>query len=602
MSLLHELKRRNVIRVATAYVVGAWIVVQVVETLFPVFGFSDTAIRTVVIVLAITFLPVVVAAWFFELTPDGVKPDAEVPDGKRSTSKWMDKAIVIGLVFAVAYFAFDKFVLDPARDTAREAQIVADAKSDAVKGFYGDRSIAVLPFVNMSSDPEQEFFAEGISEEVLNLLASIRQLRVISRSSAFRFKGRDLNIPEVARQLDVAHILEGSVRKSGNMVRVTAQLIEARTDTHLWSQTYDRDFEDIFAIQDEIAADVARNLELALLEPMQRSRVTEPRVLALTAQARQLAELRPDGLGLLMEEAVSEALAIDPDYVPALEMLGPTNFFLWYDGHISKEERQRRDRQAEARILALDPDSATIAVWRAWDLVNDSNDYEGAAPLYERAVTRHPEISNNVRLASVFGRYIGKLDVAIRLGEHSVAIDPLCYQCLYQLSRTHFYAGNYKRAEALRVRFLALTERGGEHHFVLMKLLQGEYQAALAATKRLFAHNPTMAAALNAMVYHSLGRQAESDAELARVLAADEAEIAAYVLPDIYAWRGENDLAFEALYARHAEDPKHGQDTVFEPQFAVLHDDPRWTEWRAAVGLSKERLDAIEFDPRLPGD
>ena len=149
----------------------------------------------------------------------------------------------------------------------------------------------------MSSDPEQEFFAEGISEEILNLLAKIRELRVISRSSAFAFKGKAIEIPDIAAQLEVGHILEGSVRKFGDQIRVTAQLIEARTDTHLWSETYNGTFENVFGLQDEIAAAVANQLELNLLGPLPRSRVTDPEVLALTLQAKQLAETRPQDVG-----------------------------------------------------------------------------------------------------------------------------------------------------------------------------------------------------------------------------------------------------------------------------------------------------------------
>jgi len=247
MSLIPELKRRNVIRVATAYVVAAWLIIQVIETTFPVFGLSDSAIRIVIIILGIS------------------------------------------------YFAVDKFVLAPDRATHREAAVAEQARVEAIVGFYGDRSIAVLPFTSMTSDPEQEYFADGIAEEVLNLLARIRELRVISRSSAFAFKGQGLEIPDIAERLDVAHILEGSVRRSGNKVRITAQLIEARTDTHLWSQTYDRELEDIFAIQDEIAADVARNLQIKLLRSLPKSRVTDPEVRGLTQQATQIYHLRGRG-------------------------------------------------------------------------------------------------------------------------------------------------------------------------------------------------------------------------------------------------------------------------------------------------------------------
>ncbi|MDH3616196.1 MAG: adenylyl cyclase, partial [Gammaproteobacteria bacterium] len=227
MSVFDELKRRNVFRVAAAYVVAAWLIVQVVDTIFPAFGSDNEAVRIAVIVLAIGFVPVLIGSWVFELTPEGIKLDRDVdrtaPASVRARRN-LDRIILIVLSIAVGYFAFDKFVLDPVRDKELAEQAASDARSESIVGFYGDRSIAVLPFVNMSSDPEQEFFAAGISEEVLNLLAKIRQLRVISRSSAFAFKGQGLEVPEIAERLNVAHILEGSVRKAGNTVRVTAQL------------------------------------------------------------------------------------------------------------------------------------------------------------------------------------------------------------------------------------------------------------------------------------------------------------------------------------------------------------------------------------------
>ncbi|UCC14439.1 MAG: adenylyl cyclase, partial [Gammaproteobacteria bacterium] len=263
MTFLEELKRRNVVRVGAAYVALSWLIIQVAETLFPLFGLSDAAARLVVILLAIGFLPALVFAWVFEFTPEGLRRESEVDhdsDVSRRMTRRLDRLIMVFLTLALGYFALDKFVIDPARDaeelaTATE-QARQEGRSDAIVESYGDKSIAVLPFVNMSSDSEQEYFADGISEELLNLLARIPTLRVISRSSAFSFKGKDVNIPEVARQLNVAHVLEGSVRKSGDKIRITAQLIEARSDTHLWSETYDRTLDDIFAIQDNVAAAV----------------------------------------------------------------------------------------------------------------------------------------------------------------------------------------------------------------------------------------------------------------------------------------------------------------------------------------------------------
>jgi adenylate cyclase len=184
MSLFTELRRRNVFRFATAYVVSAWLIVQVVETLFPIFGLSAAAIRLVVILLAIGFVPAVIGAWVFQLTPEGVKVDPGSGESAPGASRMLDRVIIVVLVLGISYFAVDKFVLAPERVAEREAQIAEEAADEARKGFYGDRSIAVLPFDILSSDPEQVHFADGIAEEVLNLLARIRELRVISRSSA----------------------------------------------------------------------------------------------------------------------------------------------------------------------------------------------------------------------------------------------------------------------------------------------------------------------------------------------------------------------------------------------------------------------------------
>ena len=264
MSLFLELKRRNVFRVGAAYVVASWLMIQVAETIFPLFGYDDSPARIVVIVLAIGLIPVIVFTWAFEMTPEGLKKESEV-DRSQSitphTGKKINRVILVVLTLALGYFALDKFVLNPQREAAMEKQVEVqveearrEGRSEALVESYGDKSIAVLPFVNMSSDKEQEYFSDGLSEELLNLLAKIPELRVTSRSSAFSFKGKDFKIADVGRELNVSNVLEGSVRKSGNMVRITAQLISVDGDVHLWSETYDRSLDNIFAIQDEIAS------------------------------------------------------------------------------------------------------------------------------------------------------------------------------------------------------------------------------------------------------------------------------------------------------------------------------------------------------------
>jgi len=600
MSLLEELKRRNVIRVATAYVVVAWLVIQVVETIFPAFGFSDKAVRVVVIVFAIGFVPAVIAAWVFELTPRGLKRDSEIDSSSRPTgvsARWLDRTIIVVLLLGISFFALDKFVLAPDRALLREAEIAQQARSDAVIGFYGDRSIAVLPFANMSSDPEQEYFGDGIAEEILNILSNIRELRVISRSSAFTFKGRGLEVPEIARQLDVAHILEGSVRKSGSKIRVTAQLIEARTDTHLWSATYDRELADVFLIQDEIAADVVKNLHIKLLSPLPKSRPTDPDVLALTQQAKQIESMRLPQVGRKMQQLLDQALEIDPNYVPALEWMISAAFFQEQEGDISRDEQIAWDRQLKQRILELDPDNALVYAANAFDALFWDGDIDRPAVLFSKALSERPNDANIARVAGWYARFIGRMDIATRLGELSTAVDPLCYPCLQQLSRTYFMNGQFDKAERTRARYLAVAP-GGYFHYALMKLFQNDTVAALNIAKDISEGNEHFHS-VHAMIGFTMGENSEAEAHLQSLQAMEELG-GEMLVAQVSAWMNRTELAFERLAAEAEFDTLNAKRNVFLPTFQNLHADPRWDAWRESIGMSEARLAAIPFNPQLP--
>jgi adenylate cyclase len=245
-NLFAELRRRNVLRMAGLYLIGAWLITQVAATLLPAFEAPPWTLRALVMLLAIGFVPTMMFSWIYELTPEGLKRDAEVPPDQsigHQTGRRIDGMIIATLALALSYFAADKFLLAPRREAAQlqqqaamlqQAQKTAGDAASTAAPAVSEQSIAVLPFVNMSDEKANEFFSDGISEELLNLLAKIPQLQVTARTSSFAFKGEKIGIAEVARQLHVAHVLEGSVRKSGNAVRITAQLINAATDTHLW--------------------------------------------------------------------------------------------------------------------------------------------------------------------------------------------------------------------------------------------------------------------------------------------------------------------------------------------------------------------------------
>src|SRR6476620_5958908 len=264
-SFLRELKRRNVFRATILYVGAVWALAQGISQLGPSLGAPEWALRWFLVAAATGFPFWIAFAWFYEFTPEGLKRESQIDPAQSiaaHTGKKLDRWIIAIMAIAIVLLLTNTFVWH------KGAGLSADADSVPVM----EQSIAVLPFVNMSSDKEQEYFSDGISEELLNLLAKIPQLQVTARTSSFSFKGKETGIPEIARALHVAHVLEGSVRKAGNSVRITAQLIKAGTGTHLWSQTYDRKLDDIFAIQDEIAADVVKQLKVTLLGAAPKAR------------------------------------------------------------------------------------------------------------------------------------------------------------------------------------------------------------------------------------------------------------------------------------------------------------------------------------------
>ena len=327
-SVWEELKRRNVVRVAIAYAIVSWLILQIADVLTPLLRLPEWVGGFVFLLLVIGFLLALILSWAYELTPEGLKKEKDVERSEsitHVTGRKLDFVIIAMLVVALGYFSYDKFVLDPGRDAAEveaAVQVAQEQVAESVEPQDSIKSIAVLAFVNMSDDPGNEYFSDGISEEILNLLAKLPELRVTSRSSAFSFKGQNLDVPTMAARLNVAHILEGSVRKSGNDLRITAQLIDVATDTHLWSETYDRKLENIFAVQDEIATAVVDALKITLLGKEPKSTETDPEAYALYLQGLYFHNQGIEESTNRAEILLKEALDIDPGFAKALAELG----------------------------------------------------------------------------------------------------------------------------------------------------------------------------------------------------------------------------------------------------------------------------------------
>jgi TolB-like protein/Tfp pilus assembly protein PilF len=505
--------------------------------------------------------------------------------GRRSWRRFaVAGAIVLSIVLA---FLFARSVFSPEADTATSA-VTAE-----------DNSIAVLAFVNMSDDASNEYFSDGISEELLNLLAKIPELRVISRSSSFSFKGQNLEIPEIARRLDVVHVLEGSVRKAGDQVRITAQLIDGRTDSHLWSETYDRTLDDIFVVQDEIAAAVVHQLRIELLGEAPRVRATDPEAYAHYLQAQYLGrQLSQEGIEQ-STELYEQALAIDRGYAPAWDGLAANYLNQANNGLRPAEEGYRLARDAAEEALALDPDFAPTHETLGWIALWHDNDLAAAAGHIERALELDPTRLNIIRSAATVMEHLGRLEESVTLARYVTSRDPVNSNGYTNLGNGLLYSGRWVEAmNAYRTAArLSPGDFGAHYNLGLALLYQGKPREALVEFAAEVDDEWRVKG--QALVSHALGREDEFEETLLELIDGWGDQWPSEVA-HVYAFANDSDAAF-AWLDRAIELNEAGLTEQFLlPFYQSLHDDPRWTEFLARVGSSAEQLDAVEFTVTLP--
>jgi len=460
----------------------------------------------------------------------------------------------------------------------------------------------VLPFVNMSDDASNEYFSDGISEELLNLLAKIPQLQVAARTSSFSFKGQNLEIPEIAARLHVAHVLEGSVRKSGNEVRITAQLIRADDGFHMWSDTWDRSLDNIFQIQDEIAADVADQLKVTLLGETPMVETTDPEAYAAFLQARQLGRRSTAEAYERSNALYDHALEIEPEYAAA--WTGLADNYASQAGTLGVrplDEGYRLARDAASRALAIDPEYGPAYAVLSRISSDYDNDLAAAARHIGRAVELDPTNLDLLRQASFLAEYLDRMDEAVALQEYIVAHDPVNAGALTTLGFRYWNAGRPDEAIGSFRTAVNLSPGQGFAYLGLAGalLLKGEPEEALRAIEQEPSEGWRLVGLV--MAYHALGQAAESDAALADLLDIQEDEPGwAYNVAEALAFRGEADRAFEWLgRAVQYNDPGlTGIPT--DPTLANIRDDPRWLPFVESIGKAPEQLAAIQFEVRLP--
>jgi len=458
MKIIAELQRRNVIRMAGLYLVGAWLVTQVSATLLPVFHAPEWLMKYIVILLFVGFIPALIIAWIFELTPDGLKRDADVPVAESiapQTAQKMNRLLLFVSMLAIVYFAFDKFVLAPKReaDLVVQTSQQISAKAAADKSKENAKSIAVLAFADMSPGKDNEYFSDGVSEEILNALAQVKDLKVAGRTASFYFKGRNETLQSIGKTLGVANVLEGSVRKQGDKVRITAQLIQVKDGYHLWSETYNGDMKDVFALQERIARSITDQLKIVLVgkqaEQLVNAGTENPEAYALFLQAtgsfnRRDGKHFPDAIVQL-----TEAIRLDPNFARAHSRLAAilavasvyistTSLAASHEaaerhlqaamkldaelaepyavlGYLRTEQRRRVEAElAFRRALELDPDDVTANFWHGISLTRVGYTKQGIAA-FDHALVIDPLLPNGLSWRGVQYAYAGDLTNAERL-------------------------------------------------------------------------------------------------------------------------------------------------------------------------------------------
>ena len=563
-SVWGELKRRNVVRVAIAYAVVAWLSIEVSATTFPMLKLPEWAATFVTVLLIIGFPVAVIFAWAYEFTPEGLKKEKDVDRSEsitHITSRKIDFVIIGVLVVAVGFLLVDKLYLGEG-DTAPDEVIATERKS-----------IAVLPFINMSSDPEQEYFSDGLAEELLNLLARIPELRVTSRSSSFSYKGKDFKIADVGRELHVGHVLEGSVRRSGDQIRITAQLINVAEDAHIWSETWDRTLDDIFVVQDEIAQAVIAALRIRLLGEAPRTDTTSPEAYALYLQSKALAAQFTVAGFLQAEAVVLRVLEIDSTYVPAWLWLARIYIRGSGNGAWHPHEAYAKSRAAVMEALRLDADNAQAHAALSRIARNYDYDLETARKEQELALTLAPHDPRVLQEAAWLARIDGDYAEAIRIYKVVEILDPVSWRIKLDLGTSYFLSGRLAEAKSAYAEVLELIPIGNVVNFRLgaVMLVSGDLDDALLQMNKETQNGRRLAG--RAMVLHAMGDTDRAATELEKLIVLGDRWT--YELAQVHAYLGNLDESFRWLH--RAIDRRDSSLSLMtgDPFLDNLRDDPR---------------------------
>jgi serine/threonine-protein kinase len=576
-SFFGELKRRNVYKVAVAYAVVAWLLMQIASQIFPFFEIPNWAVRLVVLLLIIGFPIALIIAWAFEVTPEGIKrTEAADAAGQRSRGGAWIYIILIGAALSVGLFFVGRYTAGRATPQQGEATAAIPQKS-----------IAVLPLVNESGDPRDEYFSDGLSEELIAALAQISGLKVIGRSSSFRFKDRKEESKTIGEKLGVSTLLEGTVRKQGDKVRIVAELVNAADGIELWTRTFDRELKDIFAVQEEIARAVADSLKVTLLGSDDRSAQRAPpnNVEAHNAylqghfhfQRRNLEDYRK-AVGYF-----DQAIRLDPDYALAYAERSEAWTLI---GDLTGQGKTTwpKARSDAEKAVAIAPTLAEAHAALGW--VRYFTEWKFAEALSELKRARELSPANptaNDLLARVIV-YLGKLDEAEKFARHAVELDPLAYQSQNNLARILWFEGKLDEADAVARKAAELQPTAASSHRwqTMVAVARRDGETALREAQQ--EPDEGYRRFELALAQYVRGDRPAADAALADLIANGRDQLA-YQIADVYAVRGETDKAFEWLQISYDSHDTGTLAILVDPLLRSLRDDPRYKNLLAKLGL-----------------
>ena len=573
-----ELKRRNVYKVAVAYAVVAWLVIQAASIFLPAFDAPSWVMRIVIIVIVLGFPVALVFSWAFEITPEGIKLESEVQFNKSITRRTGRK--IVGLTLGLAVIAAGLMIFQLVRPKSGDTP----QQSEAAPTLVTSKSIAVLPFDNLSRDPDNAYFCEGVQDEILTRLAKVADLKVISRTSTQHFKSSPDNLPQIAKQLGVMHILEGSVQKANDQVRVNVQLINAQTDAHLWADTYDRKLTDIFAVESEISKTIAETLQ-AKLSGAEKTAIAKkptenPEAYELYLKGRFFWNKRSGADLHKAIEFFNQAIAKDPNFALAYAGLADSYLLLPNYGGAATVDALPPARAAVTKALDLD-DSLAEAHASLGLLETLELRLERSVADMERAVQLKPNYATGHHWLGLAHLSLGHFDQAIAEGKRAAELDPLSVIINADLVWTYAAAHRFDEAEAQARKTLEIDPRFFLVHYYLGGIRQAKGQLADAISEYQQAFD------LNGDFYSlagvgqacaRAGRKAEAEKILARMTEeAKTRHVTPYAWAVLYLGMGEKKRALDELEAAY-----QGGDTNYlfllkvDPLFDDLRGDTRF--------------------------